>query len=133
MQLQWHPLCSSQLITAPSLHYPCPPVESLHSAGRAHMASYHILGGELWYSSHLQRSGLLLRHHVSKCKQQLPPPHPGSTPRPGRLCIPWSSLFPGCGCSSSSASLWHGVTRAETCAWPGLGLEIGRASCRERV
>ena len=68
-------LCPPQLITAPSLGSPCPVVEPQHRAGRAHGDFWHISGYEMYWSSCLQRSGLLQIHCLSNCQQWPPLPH----------------------------------------------------------
>lgn len=100
-----------------SIQYPHPILQSLHRAGGPRPSL--CIGDELWCSCHLQRSGLLLRHCLSKCQRWPLLPYLGSMQRTGHLCIPWSSLFPHCGCCRCSADLWCGGSRAEALVWLG--------------
>lgn len=66
-------------------------------------------GKELWWRSHCQRPGLLLRPHSSVCQHSCHPTQ--APPWPGGLCVPWLSLFPICGQPRSITVLWSGVRR----------------------
>lgn len=112
-------LCPSQLITVPSLGSPCPVVEAQHRAGRAHMDSWHISGCEMYWSSCLQRSGLLQIHCLSNCQQWPPLPH-RFYPR-NVSPLSYGFLFVCYGHPRSNALLCYGVSRAREFAHLGLG------------
>ena len=62
-------LCPLQLITSPSLCYPCPIVQAHHRAGGVHRVSPHLSADELWWSGRHQRAGLLLMCCLNKHQQ----------------------------------------------------------------
>ena len=114
-------LSPSQPITSISLRCPHFIVEPHHIVGAAHIYSQHVLGGELWWSSCCQESGLLLVCCLSKCQQWLSPPHPGSTLGSGHLYIPESSLLPSHGQPRYTATFWQGLSEPGVFAHIGLG------------
>lgn len=104
--------CLSESVIAVCLCHPCPVVELLPRADRACMDSWHLSGGELWWSSCHQRPGWLLRHSLRKCPQWPPPSHWGSALGLGCHWVPPLSLFPHHSHAKSSATRWHGLSRA---------------------
>ena len=86
-------LCLSQSIATPASTL-LPGCKIPPQSWPAGMDPKHVLGGELQWSSHHQRSGLLLRPCLSKRQQWVPPPNLDSSPGWGCFCVLQLSLPP---------------------------------------